>query len=91
VAVADRFRDFARPVERVVTTQSRQMWLEAVAGIVFEVDLSTGAVRLTTSFTSASVPWSSGRGMEGPAGQEMGQEAHVSQPIPADLDLAKTA
>jgi hypothetical protein len=62
------------------------MWLEAVAGIAFEVDLSTGAVRLTTSFTSASVPWGSGRGMEGFAGARMGQEAPQ---IPADLDLGE--
>jgi hypothetical protein len=46
LAVADRFRDFARPVERVGDHAGRQMWLEAVAGIVFEIDLSTGAVRL---------------------------------------------
>jgi len=62
VAVADRFWDFARPV-----------------------DLSTGAVRLTTSFTSASVPWSSGRGMEGTAGARNGARSPTypsrSQPI----------
>jgi hypothetical protein len=85
VAVADRFRDFAARSSEWVTTQSRQMWLEAVAGIVFEIDLSTGAVRLTTSFTSASVPWSSGRGMEGPAGARNGARSPTdssrSQPI----------
>ena len=68
------------------------MWLEAVAGIVFEIDLSTGAVRLTTSFTSASVPWSCRRRDGGARwGKKWGKNPHRSQPIPADLDLAKTA
>lgn len=95
VAVADRFRDFARPVEPVGDHAEQANVGEAVAGIVFEIDLSTGAVRLTTSFTSASVPWSSGRGMEGSAGARNGARSppdpSQSQPISISRKPLETA
>jgi hypothetical protein len=59
------------------------MWLEAVAGIVFEIDLSTGAVRLTTSFTSASYRGAPAEGWRGPLGQEAPQ-------IPADPSVVRS-